>query len=210
MIVRHMYGHIYRHICSAQHRTATHTNAPPCYCLCCLCALTADTSRPRCTHCLACFPACYPAHIPPTPQRLHGLLWEDRSQRAHHPPTLATNAVNGSTTKRQPQHLTHSPTIQRRRASRSHCRQFRQPGLFRPDSPQWIAQTVNDRQPAERNSARLAAALATLHRPGPYQSPQFAPTGQHSPAFPPDICGRSATTRAGILACSLAYLCMNV
>lgn len=100
--------------------------------------------------------------------------------------------------------LTHSPTIRRHKAIRNHCRQFRQPGLFRPDSPQWIAQTVNDRQPAEHKAARLAAALATICPPGPYQPTQFARAGQRFPAFPPDICGRSAPARAGILARSLA------
>lgn len=79
---------------------------------------------------------------------------------------IATNAANGSTTKRQPLHLTHSPTIQRRKASRNHCRLLRQPGQFRP---------------AEHKAARLAAALATICPPGPYQPPQRAPTGQHFP-----------------------------
>ena len=51
----------------------------------------------RCTSLLACFPACYPACIQPTEQRLHGLPWKDRNRRAYHPPTLATNAANGST-----------------------------------------------------------------------------------------------------------------
>lgn len=145
--------------------------------------ISAPLQARRCTSLLACFPACYPAHIPPTPQRLHGLLWEDRSQRAHHPPTLATNAANGSTTKRQPPHLARSPTIWRRKASRSHCRQFRQPGLFRPAFPQRFAPTINNRQPAEHKAARLASALATIRQPGPYQPPQLAPNGQRSPLF---------------------------
>lgn len=105
--------------------------------------------------------------------------------------------------------LTHSPTIRRHKAIRNHCRQFRQPGLFRPDSPQRIAQTVNDRQPAERNAARLAEALATIRRPGPYQPPQFAPIGQRFPVFPAGCLRPIQATRARILARLLAYLYTN-
>ena len=111
------------------------------------------------------------------------LPWKDCNQRAYHPPTIATNAANVSTMTGQPMHLTHSPTIRRRQARRNHYRQFRQPGQFRPAFPQRIAQTVNGRQPAEHKAARLAAALATIRQPGPYQPPQFAPTREHFPAF---------------------------
>lgn len=79
--------------------------------------------------------------------------------------------------------LTTPPTIQSRKASRNHCRQFRHPGLFRPAFPQWIAPTVNERPPAEHEAARLAAALATIRPPEPNQPPPFAPTGQRFPAF---------------------------
>ena len=54
----------------------------------------------RCISLLARFPACHPAHIPPTPQRLRGLPWEDCNQRAFYPPTLADNAESGNAFKR--------------------------------------------------------------------------------------------------------------
>lgn len=42
------------------------------------------------------------------------------------------NAANGSTAKRQPLHLKHSPTIKRRKARLNQCRQFRPPGQVQP------------------------------------------------------------------------------
>lgn len=196
MIVRH----IYRHTCSAQHESPTHTSAPPCYCLCCLYALTADATRPRHTHCQAChighayqrharitnaqhIRRKYPPHCRPGVALLFLLAILLAILHAYHqrrnactvyPGRIATTRTQsaGACNQRQALHLTHSPTIQRRKASRNYCRQFRQPG--------------------------------------PNQPPQLAPIGQRFPAFPPDICGRSATTRAGILARLLAYLCMNV
>lgn len=50
--------------------------------------LFAPLQAMHCISFLACFPACYPAYIPPTPQRLHGSPWKDCNQRAYHPPTV--------------------------------------------------------------------------------------------------------------------------
>lgn len=124
------------------------------------------------------------------------------NQRATHTQQLFAPSTG------QALHLTIPPAIQRHKASRNHCRQFRQPGQLRPASPQRIAQTINDRQPAEHKAARLAAALATIRPPGPYQPPQFAPTGQRFP-LSAGYLRTIPATRAGILARLLAYLCTN-
>ena len=76
--------------------------------------ISAPLQARRCTSFLARFPACYPACTQPT----------QREQ--------TTNVASGSTAKRQPLNMKHSPTIQRRKASRIHCRQFRQPGPHQP------------------------------------------------------------------------------
>lgn len=83
-----MHGHIYRHICSAQHRAATHTNAPPCYCLCCLYALTEDTTRQRYTHCQVC-------HIGHAYQR-HARKANAQHIRRQHPPPSTGQALHFS------------------------------------------------------------------------------------------------------------------
>jgi hypothetical protein len=56
--------------------------------------------------------------------------------------------------------------------------------------------TIRRRQ-ARRNVSSKSAAWVK-------SAPQFAPTGQRFPLSLPDICGRSAPARAGILARSLA------
>lgn len=73
----------------------------------------------RCTSFPACYPACYPARIPPTPQRLHGLPWEG-SQPTRIPSADACNQRRQRFNRKTlPLHLTHSPTIRQRKASRN-------------------------------------------------------------------------------------------
>ena len=78
-----------------------------------------------------------------------------------------TNAANGSTVTGKPLHLTHSPTIRRRQASRNHCRQFRQPGPYQPPTFAPTGQPLPRFPPAifgrsRRHSRRRSCALACI------------------------------------------------
>lgn len=136
---------------------------------------------------LACYPACYPAHIPPTPQCSQGSRLDDTQPTRKQSANACSRSANATmqndappvsvddprNQRRQrfdcetpPLHLTHSPTIRRRKARRNAVRQFR--------------------------------------HPVPYQPPQFAPTGQRFPASPAGYLRTIPARYAGIPARSLA------
>lgn len=184
--------------------------------------ISAPLQARRCTSFLACFPACYPACTQPTPQCLHGSPRKDCNQRAYHPPTLAANAGNGYARKRanrqriHPQtRAAHIPThnADQMRACRTTRRQF-------PQTIHTTNATRADNKRCQRfNCKTPASALDTFAddpttQGQPQSLQQSRRLGQISaairanwatfPAFPPDICGRSAPARAGALACLLA------